>query len=581
MNKILSFSDLLFLTSGGASTFDPESSTCGKLVANNHADMSKLSVTARAMLITLSQPCFSDDYGHVDTRPGNRKSSLTVSDIADTMGISPIAVSKALAQLRENDLLSDDHPETGVLILNGAASYIPDYEKMRKTQLRWARKKRDDVLAARARRKEASKSNAAEKMDDGNRYPLFEKNVVLADTGHLHPLPLPNNPMAGYLHPMSCGIYRRSIAQVIGTRTGKGLARLPFKYEPLVPVGNTTMFPPFNVFAGMSPLTVCINWFLRMNADDYGKAKVDVREIANWLGRQILKKNGGHAAIEAAIASMAEVREGQRQPVLQLMDVRGREYKYAYVLDSARLSLRTKRDGKGPMRYGRLHHNSSPEYLEFFRNLKVSEAARKMVKAGDFSRNHTWYLVWTSVKSVAEEWHRRYYTYFISVAYRNGYDDRQICEAGANICDLWYQSDKSRKARSRLNIPAEVAFIHAIVTGQDDELITNIMTDEVPGDNLKFEYGPEIMRFLLGGLTSVEWFETGRRPMRQTDEANEHPNEEIQEETDMATPNADELRKRIKELEAERDLLAGQVKALTAKNASLLRSLEFMGDGTA
>lgn len=458
----------------------------GKLRNLSAVDMSCLSVTERAIVILFSLR--SDCAGRFRAEG---------AELPQIDGIPRSASGRAERSLIERGLLqyyrSQKVPGVSFFQLAGAYNFKPDMKRKLFERAQQAKALRAARSKAHALRKSSNKgltlSEAGEQYEGNNI--LRERDQFLAKTGNLLPLgkewflsydcPAPDNcRFTSFLHPMP--------------ETSEW-QKLRF-------------YPSVDVYAGLTPLQSCIRFYLECHADDYGRVKISRENIGKWLGRKIIKKlpKGG---VETELLQM--ISSGH----LLMSEVKGMEYDYAFIRDSAQLAKNTlKKDKRIPtIHEAEDFHHSSSLYLEYFSMLKRETIKTQKVVIHSGVEGNTLVRTHCSITVAVEEWLRAYEKQ-LSKARAAGIDDEQFCRlqyAGAEIDGQWFSPT------------ADVLFWHAVKTDQPLYLVNQIYhyskattlqpccqvsAKEVDGDSPSSpKLHPTIMKFLFGGSTPGEYLD--------------------------------------------------------------------------
>ena len=326
----------------------------GKLSHLDAIDLSKLSLAKRYALIFLSGPWISDDYGRFTTSAGafpllpaltNRETQSAVSSLT-----------------KDHYLKTWNIGGTTCWEVAGAYGFKPRLKKAMDQRKKIALRKRKDKPKRPVRRKAA---------DAGKPFMDEHDNQGMADDG------IVTNKIRtkrGNLVPVRNGLWYRSTVPVPkGQSRDKILVRQPDDEKGL----KLHMLPSFNPNDGLSVLGTVLRYYLLLDADGYGRVRVDVSQLYRQLGAVITKRIN-RTQIEAELASME--RSGY------LMVFRKRSGVFAFIRDSAQHMMKVKNyDRSIPnLMDDREFTYDSDVYKAFFKACEKHKASRTTILVNTF-----------------------------------------------------------------------------------------------------------------------------------------------------------------------------------------------------
>lgn len=327
----------------------------GKLSHLDAVDLSKLSLNKRYVMITLSGPWASDDFGRFTTSGGAYPRLPGLSD------------REALVAVRS--LIKESHIRTWIIggttcwEVAGAYAFKPGLKQAKWERKQLAISKRKEKAKRRERKKENDAGIPFAKEDDGGG--AAEDGAIITEI----------RTKRGNVVPERAGLWFRSSVPVPkGEARDKMLLTQPDRSRDI----NLRMLPPINPSEGLSVLGTILRHYLLMDCDDYGRVRLDVPQLYQQLGNVITKRIS-RAQVEAELAAMIQS--------AHLMEIRKKSGRFAFVRDSAQHLLDKKRyhrdiprlmDGQG------FTHNSKP-YLAFFDACTQHATTRTKVQVAQYT----------------------------------------------------------------------------------------------------------------------------------------------------------------------------------------------------
>jgi hypothetical protein len=161
------------------------------------------------------------------------------------------------------------------------------------------------------------------------------------------------------------------------------------------------LYPSFNVYAALNPLSVVIRHLLIWEADDYGKVLIDIERLHGELGPAITKRTS-KSDIEQEIAHMSA--SGH------LMVFTKKSGTYAYVRDAAQHMKRYKiRNMKLPnLVEDKEFTYDSDDYKAFFEAWRAHTVTRDKVYLREYSKDGVVYAAYEYVEDAAERFEKEY-----------------------------------------------------------------------------------------------------------------------------------------------------------------------------
>lgn len=328
----------------------------GKLSHLGAIDMTKLTLAKRYVMITLSGPWASDDYGRFTTQGGAFPRLPALTD------------REAKAAIR--DLIKDGLIRTWIIgdttcwEVAGAYAFKPGLK-----QAMWERKK----LAIQKRKEWAKRRERKKAADAGMAFAFEDDGGGTADDGGL----VYNiRTKRGNLVPARAGLWYRSTVPV---PKGKSRQRMLVEQPDAPPdTLNLRLLPSFNPSEDLSALGTVLRHYLLMDCDDYGRVRLDIPRLCQQLGSAITKRIS-RAQVEAEIDAMID--SGH------LMAVEKKNRRFAFVRDSAQHMRKKKRYDRSLQR---LHDDwqftyDSEDYLAFYKACEEHSATRAKVRVDEFN----------------------------------------------------------------------------------------------------------------------------------------------------------------------------------------------------
>jgi hypothetical protein len=323
----------------------------GKLSHLDAIDMTKLSLSKRYAMITLSGPWISDDYGRFTTTAGANPRLPALSDRE---------ANTAIRGLIEDQLIRTwTIGGTTCWEVAGAYAFKPGLK-----QALWERKQ----LGIRKRKEKAKRKQRKEEADAGLAFTFEDDSEGMEEDGAtVHKL----RTARGNVIPTHMGRlwYRSNVPVPKGMKRDQMIVEQPDARPRDL---NLRMLPSFNPGEGLSPLETVLRQYLLMDSDDYGRVRLDIPRLLQQLG-SVITKRISRSQVEAAVEAMIEAGH--------LMEVRKKTGRFAFVRDSAQHLLATKRYHRD---LPRLHDEqaytyNSEAYLAFFKACEQQSTSRPKV----------------------------------------------------------------------------------------------------------------------------------------------------------------------------------------------------------
>jgi hypothetical protein len=332
-----------------------DASIHGKLCHLDAVDLSKLTLSKRYAMITLSGPWSSDDYGRFKTSGGAlpHLPGLSVREAQEAVG----------SLIKENYILTWDFGGTTCWEVKGAYAFKPGLKLAKWQRKQLAIQKRKERALRRDRKKAADAGIAFAKEDDGG---------GVAEDGAL--IQLMRTKRGNVIPKRAAHFYRSTVPVPKGVKRDE--MRLP---QPDRPEGlNLRLLPPFNPSGGLSVLGAVLRHYLLMDCDDYGRVRLDVPRLNQQLGKAITKRVSC-AQVKAELAAM--VQSGH------LMEIKKNSGSFAFVRDSAQHLLNKKRYDRDLPRLAdsRDFTHDSEAYLAFYEACKEHSSTRVTVRVGQYN----------------------------------------------------------------------------------------------------------------------------------------------------------------------------------------------------
>lgn len=356
-----------------ADSYDPtDVDIHGKLVHLNAVDMSDLPINQRYVMIFLMGPWATDDFGRIMTPAGTHPR---------IPGLSERQVRHAIQGLIEKKLIrSWPHGGSTCWEMSGGYSFKKNRQGGLKERKYLAMQKRNEKGIRSFRRKEAHEGIPYASEDDGK---------GTTDEGRVNDFirtkrgnHVPNSPLLWF-------------------RSNVPVPKRKSQFEMIKPQPESTqgcilrMWPSFNPAEGLSPLGTVLWFNLLMDADDYGRVRIDVDALYARLGKVITKRLT-KAQIDEEIHAMHKSRH--------LALVPRPEGLFAYIRDSAQHKKNEKRYNRDiPRLYqDRYLTYDSEKYKCFFKACENHAASRAKVRAGQYCQNGDLNRVWEYVDIAAD-----------------------------------------------------------------------------------------------------------------------------------------------------------------------------------
>ena len=476
--------------------FDPYFDRRGKLRHLTAVDMSRLSIVQRALIIRLSQPCYSDDYGAFATPFGKLPAVPGIG--RDNSVIAQRALVRA-------GVLTA-HPGGRAMELKGAYAYVPGFAEKRAKQFAWAKEKREEkrrVTKLVKRAKKGASLIGLHASDQGT-VTTWSKDLYVCKNGALRPLRDETF--------MQRDVPRPKFGKKLKEATGKGSSKLDSLIYPMpkeLPLYEQRMYPSFDVYDQLTPAQTCIRFWLEqysasreMGNNDFGQVLINVDRLLEWLGKVNVNKLGGRRGVERQIDLMCEPEHPygleDETPIPHLLRVTHGHREYAFIRDFAqhckdRMSHGQKQPRVMEPELGNFE-NSSNRYRYFCQQVRAGRRANERIQVDSLVSGTKRTNYWMSLDQQLENMLENQYRPMLRKARLHGLSDEELMKSISLPPHLDGETFSPGVA---------LLFYHAAFTGQPAETlnrICNTMQDQTD----KFNQSP-LARFVFHGMTPKEY----------------------------------------------------------------------------
>lgn len=349
----------------------------GKLANLNAVPLLQLSLAMRYAYLMLLHPPNSDELGRFMTHGGALPNLPALSAREASLAIEGLIAVGLLVKWH--------HGASQCFELLGAYAYKPDLKQQLNQRRLINKRKRDETLKRRQRRKD---------IRDGVPY-LSEEDETLKEDYEVEEL---IRTQRGNHVPTRAGVWFRSIVPP-PTKQSRHKLTLP---QPDSPVGCILkMLPSYNPGENLSKLGVLLRYYLHLEADDYGRVSLGVDRLHRQLGPAITKR-----------VSKADIRHELREMVAlgHLKDYKISSGWFAYLKDSAQHLLKKKNYNRNIPRLSDDKHFTydSARYRAFFKACAEHASSRERVGVCAYAEKGKLKCISENVNVAAERFVKEY-----------------------------------------------------------------------------------------------------------------------------------------------------------------------------